>query len=377
MLRGGIIGFGRMGVTHFALLNTHRDVKLTAVCDSSSFVLHNLSRFSDARVFSDADQMLKEAELDFVIVATPTASHADLIEAAVARGLHVFVEKPLAVTTASGQHLVERAAAAGIVNQVGYFLRFNEMFDLLKQHVDTGRIGIPIHYRSEMYGRAVLKASKSSWRSKKKEGGGCLLDFASHCIDLSDWLFGPPHAVRGSLLRTVYSTSVEDAAYATLVYDNGLTGQILVNWSDATFRRPYNRIEILGTGGKIVADRQECRLFLNRAHEEAGLPKGWSVKYLPEVHRRVRFDIRGTEFTAQLDHFIECIQRGDPRNACSFADALRTDCVMHAIEEDARSGAGIPIEGSTAVGITPRATEPSRRLGRLIGRMGFGKASEA
>jgi len=369
MLKGGVIGFGRMGVTHFALLNTHPEVKLTAVCDSSSFVLSNLRRFSDARIFTDAQQMLKEVDLDFVIIATPTAAHAESIEAAIARHLHVFVEKPFALTVASGQQLVEKVSATQLANQVGYFLRFNEMFELVKQHLEAHRIGTLVHYRNEMYGRSVLRASKTSWRSKKNEGGGCLLDFASHCIDLSDYFFGPPCAVRGSLLKNVFSTNVEDAAYTTLLYDSGLSGNLMVNWSDESYRRPYNRIEILGTAGKIVADRQECRLFLKEADEVGGYPKGWSITYLPERHRHVRFDIRGTEFTAQLDHFVDCIKRRQTSNVCTFADGLRTDRVIEAIEQDAQGRSGIPVGRAM---VASRGVDGWRnRMGRILGKLGI------
>jgi predicted dehydrogenase len=361
-----MIGFGRMGVTHFALLNTHPEVRLTAVCDASSFVLKNLQRFSDTRIFTDAREMLREAELDFVIIATPTAAHAEAIEAAISRGLHVFVEKPFALTVASGQRLVDQVNATHCVNQVGYFLRFNEMFELVKEHLEARRIGTPLHYRNEMYGRTVLHASKSSWRSQKSEGGGCLLDFASHCIDLSNYLFGAPCGVRGSLLKNVYSENVEDAAYATLLYDNGLSGHLMVNWSDETFRRPYNRIEIVGTKGKIVADRQECRLFLREADESKKYPKGWSVTYLPERQRHVRFDIRGTEFTAQLDHFIDCIQHRCGACVCTFADGLRADRVIEAIQEDARGRSGIPV--GSPVQATPRSDGWRRKVGWLFGR---------
>lgn len=366
MLRGGLIGLGRMGLTHFSILNTHPDVKWVAVCDSSGFVLQNLSNCVSVQTFSDYQVMLKETALDFVVVATPTAYHAEAIEAALERGLHVFVEKPFSLTTACGGPLVERAAASGLTNQVGYFLRFNEMFELVKEHLAAGRIGTPIHFRNEMYGRAVLKASRTSWRSRKNEGGGCLLDFASHCIDLSDYFFGLPCGVRGSLLRNVYSENVEDAAYATLLYDSGLSGLLMVNWSDETFRRPYNRIEVLGTKGKIVADRQECRLFLKEADESGKYPKGWSVTYLPERHRHVRFDIRGTEFTAQLDHFVDCIQHRCETCVCTFADGLKADRVIEAIQEDARGRSGIPVGRPEQA--TPRGDGWRRRIGRLLGR---------
>lgn len=332
MLKGGIIGFGRMGMTHYSILNTHPDVQFVAVCDSSRFMLKNLKRYTSLELFTDYRKMLDEVEMDFIIVATPTALHAEIVKAATQTGLHMFVEKPFSLIAEQARKLVAALEGKNLVNQVGYFLRFNEVFRKVKKLLDDGLIGEVVHYRNEMYGRTVLRASKSSWRSKKEMGGGCMLDFASHCIDLADYLFGPAKAVSGSILKSIYSLNVEDAVYTTLKHRNGTTGNVMVNWSDESYRRPFNRIEILGTKGKIVADRQEYRLYLRETNNSGHFEKGWNIHYLPELEKGVRFSVRGSEFTNQLDHFIECIAEKKPETVCTFADAMRTDFVIEKIK---------------------------------------------
>ncbi|HUW19283.1 MAG TPA: Gfo/Idh/MocA family oxidoreductase [Sedimentisphaerales bacterium] len=334
MLKGGVIGFGRMGVTHYSILNTHPDVQFVAVCDSSNFVLKNLKRYTRLELYTDYQKMLNEQEMDFVIVATPTASHVEVVKAAVQRGLHMFVEKPFSLTAEEGKALVAMLEGRNLVNQVGYFLRFNEVFRAVRKLVADHVIGDVVHYKNEMYGCTVLRPSKSSWRGKKEMGGGCILDFASHCIDFSNHVFGMAERVSGSILRRVYSTDVEDAVYAALEHRNGTSGNVMVNWSDASFRRPYNRIEILGTKGKIVADRQEYRLYLHEVDNNNGFEKGWNIHYLPELDKGVRFAVRGSEFTNQLDHFIECIKQNKTETMCTFADALQTDLVIEKIKTD-------------------------------------------
>jgi predicted dehydrogenase len=334
MLKGGVIGFGRMGVTHYSILNTHPDVQFVAVSDSSKFVLKNLGRYTSLKLFTDYQKMLDEAEMDFIIAATPTASHYEIVKAAIQKNLHIFVEKPFSMNVEDGTELVNMAEGKSIVNQVGYFLRFNEVFCEVRKIVIDGLIGEVIHYKNEMYGCTVLKASKSSWRSKTAMGGGCMLDFASHCIDFSDYLFGPVEGVSGSILKRIYSLNVEDAVFTTLKHCNGTTGNIMVNWSDESYRRPFNRIEIFGTKGKIVADRQEYRLYLRQPDGKDHFEKGWNIHYLPELEKGVRFSLRGSEFTNQLDHFIEGIRQKNTQTACTFADALRTDCVVEKIKKD-------------------------------------------
>jgi len=334
MLKGGVIGFGRMGITHYSILNTHPDVQFVAVCESTEYVVKNLKRYTSLELFNDYKDMLDKAALDFVIVATPTVSHAEIVKAAIQKNIHVFVEKPFSLSAQEGENLVKMLEGKPLVNQVGYFLRFSDVFRHVKKILDDGHLGQVIHYKNEMYGRTVLKPSKSSWRSKKQMGGGCMLDFASHCIDFSDYLFGPVKAATGSMLKNIHSADVEDAVYTNLIHSNDVTGSILVNWSDASYRRPYNRIEIVGTKGKIVADRQEYRLYLHDTEVSGIFTKGWNIHYLPELEKGTRFGLRGAEFTSQLDHFIECIKEKRTKTACTFEDGQRTDCVIEMIKKD-------------------------------------------
>lgn len=332
MLKGAIVGFGRMGITHYAILNTHPDVKIAAVCDSSDVMLKNLKRYTDVQVFTDVGAMLKAVKLDFIIISTPTSSHAQIATQAVERGLHIFMEKPFTLAVEEGQGLAEAAKEQGIVNHVGYFLRFCPVFNAARDVIAAGLIGNVKTYRNDMFGRTVLKASKTSWRAAKKSGGGCMLDFGSHCLDLSDYIFGPAKGVSGSVMQSIYSLEVEDAFTSTLQHANGVSGIVSINWSDESYRRPYNRLEVFGTRGKVVADRQELRVYLREA--APGYCQGWNVKYLPELEKGVRFAVRGSDYTEQLDDFVECV-KADRTPRCTFADALRTDIVMECIRSDA------------------------------------------
>lgn len=334
MLKGCVIGFGRMGVTHYSILNTHPNVKFVAVCDSLQPLMSGLKRYQDVETFSDYQQMFNNVDIDFAIVCTPTASHTDIGMAAAKRGTHLFLEKPFALDPIKGSELIKQIEEEKLVNQVGYFLRFQCVFRTVKEILISGLIGEVTHYKNEMYGRTVLKPSKSSWRAKKKMGGGCMMDFGSHCLDLSDFFFGPVSSVKGSVLKSIYSEEVEDAFSTNLLHKNGVFGTVMVNWSDASYRRPYNRIEIMGEKGKIIADRQEYRLYLREEDPQGRYSKGWNVGYLPELEEAERFIVRGPEFTKQLDHFISCVEQKSSDFACTFADAMRSDQVMEMIREE-------------------------------------------
>lgn len=337
MLNAGFIGFGRMGITHFSILNSHPKVRIKAICDKSSTMMSIVQKYLDIETYSDYKKMLDSVELDFVVISTPSDSHTEVINAAIERDLHVFVEKPFSLDSQQGRSTLELLAPKRLVNQVGYVNRFNEVFVAVKNLLAEGAIGEVKSFRSEMHGATVLKDSKGGWRGKHASGGGCMYEFASHCIDLAIFMFGKPFTISGSVLQSVYSSAVEDIVSATFDYGSRLKGNIFVNWSDASFRKPANILTILGTRGKIVADKHMYKIFLTQADSRHGFEKGWNTRYITDFARSVRFYVRGNEFTAQLDYFIDCIENKQFENVAGFAESLLTDQVIEAIIHDAAS----------------------------------------
>lgn len=334
MLQGAVIGLGRMGLTHFSILNNHPEVRFVAVCDSSSFILKNCVERLGLEIYSDYRKLIDKSDLDFVIVSTPTSSHARIVKYALANDIHVFVEKPFTLSINEGQEIVNMLNGNKLVNQVGYVNRFHEVFNEVKKHLDEGLIGKLCHFKCEMYGPTVLRPTKASWRSKKREGGGCLYDFSSHCIDLINWYYGFPIKVTDTVLKSIYSETVEDAVSCTFVYKNGLTGQLIANWSDASYRKATYKIEILGENGKITADHHAYKVYLDEERLKEGFTKGLNTRYITEYSDSVRFYVRGNEFTRQLDYFIDCILGKEANNIATFADGFISDRMIDSIVRD-------------------------------------------
>jgi predicted dehydrogenase len=334
MLKAGFIGFGRMGITHFSILNTHPLVKTVSICEQSNTMLKMLQNYLDIKIYKDLSKMMEENELDFVIISTPTDSHIKIVKEAIDNGLHIFAEKPFALTPIEGKEALNHLMGKNLINQVGYVNRFNEVFMKIKKLLDTGVIGEIRNFCAEMYGASVLKDSKSSWRGKKKTGGGCMYEFASHCIDLVVYFFGVPDNVVGSIMQSIYSSDVEDLISSTFIYNAGYSGTVLVNWSDEAYRKPTFRFTIFGKEGKIIADQHTYKIYLKQAVEEYQFIKGWNTRYITDIAKSVRFYVRGNEFTNQLDYFIDCIKKRDLNNISSFEEAHKTDIIMDNIRKD-------------------------------------------
>lgn len=334
-LKAGFIGFGRMGITHFSILNNHPNVDVVAICDESSTLLDSLKKHIKAKNYSDYKKMIDDEKLDFVVISTPTESHAEIIRTAINKDIHIFSEKPFCLSAEEGKIILDQLSEKPLVNQVGYVNRFNEVFVEVKKLLQDGLIGDIKNFSSEMYGATVLKDAKSGWRGTKKMGGGCMYEMASHCIDLAVYLFGKPDKVVGSLMQNVFSSEVEDLVSSTLLYNKGFCGTIHVNWSDASYRKPTNIVKIFGTKGKIVADKHAFKVFLREPSPEYGFNEGWNTRYITEFAESVRFYVRGNEFTRQLDYFVDCIEKKKFDNTASFLEGHKTDSVMEDITRDA------------------------------------------
>lgn len=334
MIKGAIIGLGKMGLSHAAIVNAHPDVEIVAVCDSSSLVLDAFKKFSTIKTYNDYKLLIDKESLDFVLIATPTSFHYTMVKYALEKGLHVFCEKPFCLSTQQGDELVTIATNRGLVNQVGFHNQFIGTFRELHRLLNSAVLGELVHFVGEAYGPVVIKEKGSTWRSKSEEGGGCLNDYASHVINLIQEIIGRPVEASGSQLKSIYSKGVEDAVYATLILENGLSGLLSVNWSDETYRKMSTSITILGKNGKIICDATEIKIFLKEASPKEGLDKGWTIKYITDLAIPVNFYLRGEEYSAQIDNFIDCIKNTKKTISNSFEQGQYTDKVIEMIITD-------------------------------------------
>ena len=364
MIRVGMVGLGKMGLSHVSMVGAHPEVKLVAACDTMTYLTDVLEKYTGLKCYADLDKMLAEQQLDAVVISTPSKLHAGMVEKALDRGLHVFCEKPFVLDVTDGERLTQLADSKGLATQVGYHFRFVAAFQEAARIVRSGALGTVHHVRAEAYGPIVLRPKGGTWRSAKSEGGGALYDYACHAIDLVNFVAGAPAAVSGVVRHGVFSRDVEDEVYCSLHYTSGASGQLCVNWSDESFRKMSTKITVWGTNGRVTADRQECQIFLRESH--AALPDtaaGWTVRYTTELTKEVWFYLRGEEYSAQIDYFVQSIKqrRADGENC--FRSALQADRVVSMILAD---GAGASGTGGPAPGLSTSAPAAKGFWARLF-----------
>jgi predicted dehydrogenase len=338
MVRLSLVGLGKMGISHLAIVRSHPEVELVAVCDSTPYVLDTVAKCMGIKTYSDYDKMLAEEKPDGVIVATPSKFHGAMVRAALDRDVHVFCEKPFCLDPAEGAELAELAQRKNLVNQVGYHYRFVGAFQEAKRLIAGGAIGRVHHLRAEAYGPVVLRPKNVTWRARKSEGGGCLYDYACHAIDLVNFLVGEPRRVGGTVLNTLFSRDVEDEVYSTLYFADGLTGQIAANWSDESHRKMSTKLSLWGTNGRITVDRQEVQMYIrDPSLSDIPVKAGWSILYTTELSQNPFYYLRGEEYSAQIDHFVQAIRARDTDTISTFASAVATDRIAAMMVRDAAS----------------------------------------
>lgn len=337
MIRVGLVGLGKMGLSHLSMFNAHPEIEVAGICDSTGYMLGVLGKYTGLETYSDYATMLKEARLDAVVIATPSALHAPMVRAALEANLHVFCEKPFCLDPTESEELARLAESRGLVTQVGYHYRHVGAFQEVKRLLDAHAVGRVTHILAEAYGPVVLKPQAATWRSRKSQGGGSLYDYAAHPLNLVNWYLGEPLEASGTVLNPVFSRETDDEVYGTLRFADGVTAAMSVNWSDESQRKMTTKITVWGTQGRIFADRQEVQVYLREgAPTPPGYGPGWNVKYTTELTEPVWFYLRGEEYSAQVETFARRVSALELDGVNTFSTAAVTDRSLAMMVADSR-----------------------------------------
>lgn len=358
MIKIGVVGLGKMGLSHLSIFNAHPEVEVVGICDPTGYLRSILGKYTGIETYADLDALIARSDLDAVVISTPSVLHGPMVRKALEHGLHVFCEKPFCLDPAESAELTRLAAEKNLVTQVGYHYRFVGAFQEVKRLLDAGAIGRVTHILAEAYGPVVLKPQGGTWRSRKNQGGGSLYDYAAHPLNLVNWYLGEPTRAAGTVLHPIFSRETDDEVYGTLFFDDGATASMSVNWSDDSQRKMSTKITLWGTQGRIFADRQELQLYVREGFPPpTGYEAGWNVKYTTELTEEVWFYVRGEEYSAQVDTFVNRIGQVAVDGVNSFAAATVTDRSLALMVDDA---AGPPARSAAAASPIRRTTRGLR-----------------
>jgi len=330
-----VIGLGKMGLLHAAIVNSLPDANVTSVCEKDLFLSTAAKAVlpKNITVYRDVKKMLSEQRPDAVFVTTPIDTHVSIVEDLLKTetNLSVFVEKPLAVSHEQARIACEAAKGSRGVHMVGFQKRFSPVFQKAKQLLTEDIIGDSIFFRAYCLSSDVLREG-SAWRSKKGSGG-VLLDSAPHLLDILIWFFGEPTSVM-AVKKQVYSREVEDYVHATLSFESSLQGHLDACWSLSNYRLPEFFLEIHGKNGMLTVTDDFVKITPGK---QTGRNGGSQTYYRQSFQTPVPFLLTDPEYTLEDAAFLDAIRTRTTPEA-NFVQAAKVNALIDRILENAEQG---------------------------------------
>jgi len=229
-IRVAVVGCGRIAEKHFEAIKAHdKDLLLVGVCDTDSDKLEKYTGLLGVPGYADIRLMLKEVDIDLVILCTPSGLHSAQAQRCAHEGCHVMTEKPMATRWQDGVEMVRACDESGVRLFVVKQNRHNSTLKLLKKTIREGRFGkLFLVQINVFWTRPQAYYDSADWRGTWEFDGGALMNQASHYIDLLDWLIGPVESVQamtGTLDREI---EVEDTAVMNVRWRSGALGSVAV-----------------------------------------------------------------------------------------------------------------------------------------------------
>ena len=262
-MKVALLGCGRLGrEVMLPLLAARADVAIAGAADPDPAAGAAVrAAFPGIAVHADWRQVLDGMDLDAVVIALPTASHADAARTTIRRGVPAYLEKPLCATLAEASEVRNLWRQSPTTMAVGFNGRFHPLVLSLRQRLARGEVGAPRVVRCAF---TTAARHDGSWRHPQRAGGGVLLDLASHHVDLVRCLLGAEF-VAVTATRTLSGAS--EAVAATCELDNGAV--VSATWASGTVDE--DMLEVVGDAGAIRISRYEDLAPAGRGREVPGI----------------------------------------------------------------------------------------------------------
>ena len=352
-LRLAIIGCGlAVEQCHLPALRKIAGLALVALVDSD---LARLNRIADRagvrRRHTDYRTMLNDAGVDLVAVCAPPQLHAEIGLAVFDAGMHLFMEKPLALSLHDADRLVERTAGAGGKALIGFNLRWHRLIRRARSIIDGGGLGPLATIHTTFTSASAFPREVSAWRQRHDWGGGVLFDLGIHHFDL--WRFLAGSEVEELFVHRRTDGPGHDRATVCAMMANG----VLVTSSFSHGVSDTNELDICGAKASL---RLSCyrsdslRVYENDA--PSGAVRHWpgdavqALRNVPQSFARL-FDGGDiiASYRAQWQHFVDAIRNGAPIKA-SFEEGRSALQIALAAVQSASNGQ--PVRLAQAAGTT-------------------------
>jgi UDP-N-acetyl-2-amino-2-deoxyglucuronate dehydrogenase len=334
----GIIGTGVIAAIHADALALLPDVRLVAVTDVAGARAESFAAARGCAAEPDLDALLARRDVEVVSVCVPSGLHAEVGVRAADAGKHLVVEKPIDVTLAAADRLIEAARSARVALTVISQHRFDAGLIAARRLLDDGALGrLVLGEASTKWYRRQEYYDSAPWRGTYAMDGGSLMNQGIHYVDLLRWCMGPVREVTAVCSTQTHQVEVEDTSLAIVRFSSGAVGTILS--STAAFPGFPQRLEITGTEGTMtIEDGRMVRCALRDPGEitpagGAGAPGGAAAD-------PAAVDV--ASHAAQIADLLAAVDEGREPAVSGAAGRAALEIVL-AVYESARSGRSVPV----------------------------------
>jgi len=309
VLKAAVIGVGMMGRNHARVYAQMGNCRLVAAADADAGALEPIERTYKVKVYTDYVQMLDQEKPDLVSIAVPTRLHREVALAAMQRGVHAFLEKPIAANVEEGQDIVDCARREGVKLTVGHIERFNPAVLELKKQLDAGELGRIFQIHARRVGPFPPRIGDV----------GVVIDLATHELNLLEYLTGSRvESVYAEIEREIH-VKHEDLLTGILRFADGTIGILDVNWlTPAKIRE----LSLIGEKGMFSVNYLTQDLYFYENSYRNGNWEDLAIMGVSEG-RRIRYNIQRKEpLLAELETFVHAVEHDTPP-AIGGEEALR------------------------------------------------------
>ncbi|MBI1258589.1 MAG: gfo/Idh/MocA family oxidoreductase [Chloroflexi bacterium] len=315
-----VIGLGVMGREHIKSVATLENTELVAICDVDRAAADKYAAEMNTTAYYDYRDLLEHQPLDAILIATPHYDHTPITIAALHKGIHVLVEKPIAVQVKDGNKMIaayeeSKRQFPDLVFSAVFMQRTYGYWRKIKSIIDGGELGrlIRITWVVTDWFRTQKYYDAGSWRATwQGEGGGVLLNQAMHHLDLYQWFVGMPKQVTGFVgLGKYHHIEVEDEVTAYFEYKNGTVGHFITSTSETP---GTNRLEIIGDGGKLIFEDRRLMLYRNRQSAAEQIEQG-GASYNDDNYETLDVPFEHHNQSGHrmiIENFANAIRHGEP-----------------------------------------------------------------
>ncbi len=296
-LKTAVIGVGAMGRNHARVYWQMPETVLSGVSDINHAAACQIADQYGPKAFTDYEEMLDAVKLDAVSIALPTECHLEAALAAINRGIHLLIEKPIAFSHQEGQQIIDAAKAADVKLMIGHIERFNPAVQLLQSHLQEKKLGRIFQIAARRQGPFPARIRDV----------GVIVDLAVHDLDVMRFVTGEDiHRVYAETENQI-RTDHEDLFAGVVRLTNGAVGTLSINWLTPTKIR---ELSVVGELGMYYVNYLTQDLFFYENTDASG-PEWETLRILRGVGegRMIRHVVRKKEpLLAELESFIHAVQ---------------------------------------------------------------------